>query len=177
MSRIGQQPIPVPSNVKLTIEGRMIKVSGPKGELQHEIVEPITVRQEENILIVERPTDERNHKALHGLTRALVANNVNGVSVGFTKRLEIIGVGYRAEAKGQTLTLQLGFSHPVVYEVPKGVDVKMEGQIVILESCNKHLLGETAAKVRSFRPPEPYKGKGVRYEGEHVRRKVGKKNV
>ena len=177
MSRIGQQPIPIPSNVKLTIDGRTIKVSGPKGELQYVVVEPITVRQEENILIVERPTDERNHKALHGLTRALVANNVNGGSAGFCKRLEIIGVGYRAEAKGQTLTLQLGFSHPVVYDVPKGVDVKMEGNIVILESCNKHLLGETAAKVRSFRPPEPYKGKGVRYVGEYVRRKVGKKNV
>ncbi len=177
MSRVGQKPIPIPSNVKLIIEGSCVKVSGPKGDMQQVVPEPITVRHESETLYVERPSDERTHKALHGLARALLANNVHGVSNGFEKSLEIIGVGYRAEAQGQKLTLQLGYSHPIVFDVPKNVGVKVEGNTVKLESCDKQLLGETAAKIRSFRPPEPYKGKGIRYSDEQVRRKVGKRNV
>lgn len=177
MSRVGNKPIPIPSNVNLSIGAGLVKVSGPKGEMEQTIPDPITVRQEENRLLVERPSDERQHRALHGLTRALLSNHVNGVSNGFQKRLEIIGVGYRADVKGQTLTLHLGYSHPIVYEVPETVIPKMDGNAIVLECCNKYLLGETAAKIRSFRPPEPYKGKGVRYSDETVRRKVGKKNV
>lgn len=177
MSRVGNKPIPIPSNVKLTVQGSTISVSGPKGELEHQVPYPITVRQEDDSLVVERPSDLRKHRELHGLTRALLANNVNGVSQGFIRKLEVNGVGYRAEAKGQKLTMQLGFSHPIEYELPKEVSAKVDGNTIALESCNKYILGEAAAKIRSFRPPEPYKGKGVRYVGEYVRRKVGKKNV
>lgn len=178
MSRVGKKPIQIPSGVKFTLAGQSIKVSGPKGEMAQAIPYPITVKDDGGTLVVERPSNQRDHRALHGLTRALIANHVHGVSTGFEKRLEIIGVGYRAECKGQKLTMQLGFSHPIVYDVPTGVVAKVEGNTKItLESCDKQLLGEAAAKVRSFRPPEPYKGKGVRYLGEIVRRKVGKKNV
>lgn len=177
MSRVGNKPIPIPANVNLSIDVDHVKVSGPKGEMVQTIPNPITVRREENRLFVERPSNERQHRALHGLTRALLNNHVNGVAIGFHKRLEIIGVGYRAEVKGQTLTLYLGYSHPIVYQVPETVTAKMDGNAIVLECCNKYLLGETAAKIRSFRPPEPYKGKGIRYADEMIRRKVGKKNV
>ena len=160
MSRIGNKPIDIPSGVQCTLDGRVVRVKGPKGEMSQEVPQPITVRQEDNTIFVERPTDERTNRALHGLTRALIANHVHGVTAGFERRLEIIGVGYRAESKGQTLTMALGYSHPIVYDVPTGVIVKVEGNTnVILESCDKQLLGETAAKVRSFRPPRTLQGK------------------
>ena len=176
MSRIGKSPIAVPSGVDVTIANGAITVKGPKGNLSREIPGEIIVRKEENSLLVERPNDERNNRALHGLTRTLVNNMVVGVTDGFSKELEIIGVGYRAEALNPTtLRLALGFSHPVLMEAPEGITFEVPTQTrVIVRGIDKEVVGQVAANIRAVRKPEPYKGKGVRYLGEKVLRKAGK---
>ena len=176
MSRIGKAPITVPSGVEVQIRDRNVAVKGPKGELDLEIPGDITVRQDEGVIVVERPDDERQNRALHGLTRSLVNNMVVGVSKGFTKELQIVGVGYRAAAKGtDALELQLGFSHPVNVEAPAGITFEVpEPTRIIVTGTDKQMVGQVAADIRSYRKPEPYKGKGVRYLGEHVVRKAGK---
>ena len=176
MSRIGRKPIPVPPGVEIKIEPELISVKGPKGELTERVSRDITVVQEGDELVVTRPTDRGEHRALHGLTRSLVANMVEGVTDGFEKKLEIQGVGYRAAVSGSKLTLALGYSHPVEIEAPDGIsfDVPQPTNVTVI-GISKQLVGETAAKIRKSRPPEPYKGKGIRYEGEHVIRKVGKR--
>ena len=175
MSRIGKAPITVPSGVEVSIQGRQVAVKGPKGELDIEVPVDITVRQDGEEILVERSDDERRNRALHGLTRSLVNNMVLGVSEGFSKELEIVGVGYRAAAKGSALELQLGFSHPVNVEAPDGITFDVpEPTRIIVSGIDKQVVGQVAADIRSYRKPEPYKGKGVRYLGEHVARKAGK---
>lgn len=168
-------PIALPSGVSAEVSGQSVKVKGPKGELALEIREPIKVVLEDNTIIVTRPDDEAASKALHGLSRTLIANNVQGVASGFTKSLEIIGTGYRAAAKGSNIELALGLSHPVVVTPPAGITLTVEGNNkIIVSGISKQAVGEVAAKIRKLRAPEPYKGKGIRYEGEYVRRKAGK---
>jgi large subunit ribosomal protein L6 len=175
MSRIGKLPIPVPSGVEVTISGRDVTVKGPKGTLSHTVVEPISVVQEDGSLLVKRPDDERDSKARHGLTRTLVANMVLGVTEGYSKTLEIVGTGYRVQAKGKDLEFALGFSHPVLVEPPDGISFAVEAPTrFVVSGIDKQKVGETAANIRKIRKPEPYKGKGVRYQGEVVRRKAGK---
>ena len=175
MSRIGKAPITVPNGVEVSIAGRTVSVKGPKGNLSREIPGEIVVRKEENTLLVERPNDERTNRALHGLTRTLVSNMVVGVTDGFAKELEIVGVGYRAEAQGQNLRLALGFSHPVIVPAPEGISFEIPAQTrVIVKGIDKELVGQVAANIRSIRKPEPYKGKGVRYLNERILRKAGK---
>src|SRR5947207_4884571 len=176
MSRIGKQPIPVPTGVTVSIEPELVRVNGPKGELTERIPRDIAVERDGEELLVKRPTDRGEHRALHGLTRSLVANMVEGVTAGFEKRLEIQGVGYRAQLKGHNLELAVGYSHPVPIAAPQGIvfEVPQPTRIVV-KGISKQLVGETAALIRKQRPPEPYKGKGIRYEGEHVARKVGKR--
>jgi large subunit ribosomal protein L6 len=176
MSRIGKQPIPVPAGVTVSVEPERVRVNGPKGELSERIPRDIVVEQAEDQLLVKRPTDRGQHRALHGLTRSLVFNMVEGVTNGYQKTLEIQGVGYRAQLKGTDLELALGYSHPVSIKAPQGIDfeVPMPTRIVV-RGISKQLVGEVAANIRKQRPPEPYKGKGIRYEGEHVARKVGKR--
>lgn len=176
MSRVGRAPIPLPSGVEVSLAGRQLRVKGPKGELSREIPGAIEVAQEGDVLVVSRPDDARQNKALHGLTRALVANMVTGVTSGFVKELEIVGVGYRASAKGTNVVdLALGFSHPVSMSAPEGVsfEVPAPTRIRVL-GIDKELVGQVAANIRAIRKPEPYKGKGVRYAGERVLRKAGK---
>ncbi len=176
MSRIGKKPITVPSGVTVSIEPELVRVNGPKGELLERIPRDITVAQEEDQLLVTRPTDRGEHRALHGLTRSLVANMVEGVTDGFSKTLEIQGVGYRAQLKGKDLELALGYSHPVPIKAPDGIEFEVpQPTRVIVRGISKQLVGEVAANIRKKRPPEPYKGKGIRYEGEYVARKVGKR--
>src|SRR6201999_2640795 len=176
MSRIGKQPIPVPAGVSVAIEPERVVVNGPKGELSERIHRDITVAQEGEELVVTRPTDRGEHRALHGLTRSLVANMVEGVTSGFEKRLEIQGVGYRAQLKGKDLELALGYSHPVPIKAPEGIEFEVpQPTRVIVKGNSKQQVGEIAAVIRKKRPPEPYKGKGIRYEGEYVARKVGKR--
>jgi large subunit ribosomal protein L6 len=176
MSRIGRQPIPVPDGVEVSIEPDIVRVKGPKGELQERVVRDITVEQEDGELLVKRPTDRGDHRALHGLTRSLVANMVQGVTEGFEKRLEIQGVGYRAQLQGKKLVMSLGFSHPVEIPAPDGIEFEVpQPTQIIVRGISKQLVGEVAANIRKRRPPEPYKGKGIRYEGEYVARKVGKR--
>ncbi len=177
MSRIGRAPIPIPDGVTVDITGQNVVVSGPKGELRHTVVEPIRVnRGEDGALVVTRPTDRGPHRALHGLSRTLVANMVEGVSNGFERQLEIVGVGYRAQLKGTALEMAVGYSHPVTIEPPEGISFEVPAPTqVVVRGIDKQAVGEIAAKIRSVRPPEPYKGKGVRYAGEAVRRKVGKR--
>ena len=175
MSRIGRAPIALPSGVNVDIVGAEVRVKGPKGELSSSIPAVITVEVADGEVRCKRPDDKRDSRALHGLSRALIANMVTGVSEGFSKSLEIQGVGYRADVKGNTLNLLLGFSHPVAMPVPEGLQVTMEGNTNIkVAGIDKQLVGQFAADIRSLRPPEPYKGKGIRYVGEQVRRKVGK---
>jgi large subunit ribosomal protein L6 len=176
MSRIGKLPVTVPSGVDVTIDGRTVTVKGPKGTLSHTVVEPITVeRDDDGAILVKRPDDERRSKAYHGLTRSLVNNLVVGVTSGYEKKLEIVGVGYRVALKGSNLEFALGFSHPVVVEPPEGITFTVETPTRFsVSGIDKQLVGETAANIRKIRKPEPYKGKGVRYAGENVRRKVGK---
>ena len=176
MSRIGKAPILVPNGVEVGISGKSIEVKGPKGSLDFEVPGSISVRQDGDQIYVERPDDERTNRALHGLTRSLINNMVIGVSEGFSKELEIIGVGYRAQAKGQSsLELQLGFSHPISVDAPEGVSFDVpEPTRIIVSGIDKQIVGQVAADIRSYRKPEPYKGKGVRYLGEHVVRKAGK---
>jgi large subunit ribosomal protein L6 len=176
MSRIGKQPIPVPGSIEVKIEPGLVSVKGPKGELSEKHTTDITVKQEEDLLIVERPSDSAEHKAQHGLVRALVANMVNNCANGYEKRLEIQGVGYRAAMKGKNIELQVGYSHPVLIEPPAGVEIQVpEPTKVVVSGASKQAVGEIAARIRKTRPPEPYKGKGIRYEGEYVQRKVGKR--
>ncbi|HEY5142005.1 MAG TPA: 50S ribosomal protein L6 [Solirubrobacteraceae bacterium] len=176
MSRIGRKPIPVPSDVTVTIEPELVSVKGPKGELSERVSRDITVAQDGEVLLVTRPTDRGEHRALHGLTRSLVANMVEGVTNGFEKSLEIQGVGYRAALKGKDLELALGYSHPVSMPAPDGIEFEVpQPTRVIVRGISKQAVGEVAAKIRKQRPPEPYKGKGIRYEGEYVARKVGKR--
>jgi len=176
VSRIGRKPIPVPSGVTVTIEPELVKVNGPKGELSERIHRDITVAQEGEEIVVTRPTDRGEHRALHGLTRSLVANMVEGVTAGFEKRLEIQGVGYRAQLKGKDLELALGYSHPVPIRAPDGIEFEVpQPTRIVVRGISKQLVGETAANIRKQRKPEPYKGKGIRYEGEYVARKVGKR--
>ena len=176
MSRIGKLPVTVPSGVDVSIDGRTVTVKGPKGTLSHTVVEPITVeRGDDGAILVKRPDDERRSKAYHGLTRSLVNNLVVGVTSGYEKKLEIVGVGYRVALKGSNLEFALGFSHPVVVEPPEGITFTVETPTRFsVSGIDKQLVGETAANIRKIRKPEPYKGKGVRYAGENVRRKVGK---
>ena len=176
MSRIGRKPIPVPSGVTIAISPELVTVNGPRGELQERIHRDITVAQDGEQLLVSRPTDRGEHRALHGLTRSLVANMVEGVTNGYEKRLEIQGVGYRAQLRGSDLELALGYSHPVPIKAPEGITFEVpQPTRVIVKGISKQLVGEVAANIRKQRPPEPYKGKGIRYEGEYVARKVGKR--
>ena len=175
MSRIGKQPIPIPYGVEVQIEGSTVTVKGPKGSLTQSFNEDMTMTLEEGVLQVARPSDERAHRSLHGLTRTLLANMVAGVSEGFHKNLEIVGVGYRAELKGSDIQLALGFSHTVLVKAPEGITFEVPAPTKItVRGIDKQRVGQVAAEIRSWRKPEPYKGKGVRYEGEHVRRKLGK---
>ena len=175
MSRIGKRPIPVPAGVTVTINGNNVKVKGPKGELARSLPADIIIKHEASEILVTRPTDEERHKALHGLTRTLVANMVEGVTTGFKKILEITGVGYKAEVKPYGALLSLGFSHQIEYKAPEGVKITTTNPTtVVIEGASKELVGQSAAEIRSFRKPEPYKGKGVKYQGEVVRRKAGK---
>jgi large subunit ribosomal protein L6 len=176
MSRIGKLPIAVPSGVDVAIDDAQVPVKGPKGTLSHVVAAPITVERNDGVLDVKRPDDERQSKALHGLTRTLINNMVVGVTEGFEKRLEIVGVGYRVLSKGPTqLEFQLGYSHPIVFDAPEGITFSVDGPTRLgVAGIDKQLVGEVAANIRKLRKPEPYKGKGVRYAGEHIRRKVGK---
>ena len=176
MSRIGRAPIPIPDGVSVDIAGQKVTVTGPRGELHHVVVEPIRVNQEDGTLVVTRPTDRGPHRALHGLSRTLVANMVEGVSNGFERQLEIVGVGYRAQLKGTALELAVGYSHPVTIQPPEGISFAVPAPTqVVVSGIDKQAVGEITAQIRGVRPPEPYKGKGIRYAGEAVRRKVGKR--
>jgi large subunit ribosomal protein L6 len=176
MSRIGKQPIPLPDGVEVVIEPELVRVRGPKGELQERVARDIDVRQQNGEIVVTRPTDRGEHRALHGLTRTLIANMVEGVTGGFEKRLEIQGVGYRAQLQGRRLVLAIGYSHPVEVEAPEGIEFEVpQPTRVVVRGISKQVVGEVAANIRKKRPPEPNKGKGIRYEGEYVARKVGKR--
>ena len=176
MSRIGRAPIPIPDGVSVDITGQRVVVTGPRGELRHTVVEPIRIAEQDGTLVVTRPTDRGPHRALHGLSRSLVANMVHGVKDGFERQLEIVGVGYRAQLRGQSLELAVGFSHPVTIEPPEGISFEVPAPTqVTVRGIDKQAVGEIAAQIRAVRPPEPYKGKGIRYAGEVVRRKVGKR--
>ncbi|MGF1518584.1 MAG: 50S ribosomal protein L6 [Nodosilinea sp.] len=175
MSRIGKRPIPVPAKVSITIDGQDIQVKGPKGELSRTLPSGVLVVQDGDTVLVNRKDDSRLARERHGLCRTLVANMVEGVSNGYQKRLEIQGIGYRAQVQGRTLNLSLGYSHPVVFEPPAGIEFVVENNTnVVISGIDKELVGNIAASIRASRPPEPYKGKGVRYAGEQVRRKAGK---
>ncbi len=176
MSRIGRKPITIPSGVDVTIERELVTVTGPKGELSERVPRDIAIAREGEDLLVSRPTDRGEHRALHGLTRTLVANMVEGVTNGYQKTLEIQGVGYRAQLKGNDLELALGYSHPVPIAAPDGIEFEVPVPTrIVIRGISKQQVGEVAANIRKQRPPEPYKGKGIRYEGEHVARKVGKR--
>ncbi|NBW72885.1 MAG: 50S ribosomal protein L6 [Microbacteriaceae bacterium] len=175
MSRIGKMPIAIPSGVEVKIEGQVVSVKGPKGSLTHTVPAPITVVMEDNNILVTRPDDERNSRSLHGLTRTLISNIIEGVTKGYSKALEIVGTGYRVTAKGSSIEFALGYSHPIVVEPPAGISFQVEGNNkVTVVGIDKQAVGEVAANLRKLRKPEPYKGKGVRYAGEVVRRKAGK---
>ncbi len=175
MSRIGRMPIQLPKEVKVTLDSSKIEVTGPKGTLTHDLPRGIAVSLDDGKVLIQREREDRPLKALHGLTRTLIANMVTGVTQGFEKKLEIVGVGFRADTQGNLLKLTLGFSHPVLFPVPEGIKVEVEKQTLItVKGVNKQLVGTVAAKLRAIKPPEPYKGKGVRYLGEKIRKKVGK---
>ncbi len=174
MSRIGKMPVPIPSGVSVDLEGSHITVKGPRGELSRNLPPEMLVSMADDQVTVTRPSEAKRHKALHGLTRTLVANMVDGVTAGFSKTLEIQGVGYRAEAKPFGITLIVGYSHTVDYKAPEGIKISVDKNTVKVEGADKENVGQVAAEIRSVRPPEPYKGKGIRYQGEQVRRKAGK---
>jgi len=175
MSRIGKQPVTVPSGVEVSVDGTRVAVKGPKGQLEQAFHPDMRITLEDGTIRVERPSDERDHRSLHGLTRSLIANMVEGVTNGYEKRLEIVGVGYRAQMKGQDLELALGFSHPVPVEAPQGIEFEVPAPTrIVVRGIDKQQVGEVAANIRKIRKPEPYKGKGIRYEGEYVRKKAGK---
>jgi len=176
MSRIGKQPIPVPAGVDVFIEPELVRVKGTRGELEERVARDIEVEQEDGTIVVRRPTDRGEHRALHGLTRSLIANMITGVTEGFEKRLEIQGVGYRAALRGKDIELQVGYSHSVQIKAPDGIDFEVPAPTqIIVRGNSKQAVGEIAARIRKTRPPEPYKGKGIRYAGEYVQRKVGKR--
>ena len=175
MSRIGKRPVSLPKGVTAQVDGQRVTIKGPKGEIGRTVHADLTVAVEETGVVVKRPSDESRHKALHGLTRTLIANMVEGVTKGFQKTLEIQGVGYKAEPKGQEIQLLVGFSHPVRYKPPQGIKIAIDNNTLVkIEGVDKELVGQVAAEIRAVRPPEPYKGKGIRYQGEQVRRKAGK---
>ena len=176
MSRIGKQPIPVPAGVTVQVEPGTVRVNGPRGELSERVSRAMNVEQSDGELRVTRPTDRGEHRALHGLTRTLIANMVTGVTDGYEKRLEIQGVGYRAAARGTDVELQVGYSHPVVIAAPAGIELEVPAPTqIVVRGSSKQAVGEVAARIRKVRPPEPYKGKGIRYQGEQIQRKVGKR--
>ena len=174
MSRIGQNPIQIPDDVNISIEGNLVKVTGKKGALEFNKHNSMEILEVDGILIVKRDSDGREQKSLHGTTRQIINNMVIGVSQGFSKELEIIGVGYQAQSQGQRLQLQLGYSHEIIFDVPEGIAITANRTEIKIDGIDKQLVGAVAAKIRSFRPPEPYKGKGIRYKGEYVRSKQGK---
>jgi large subunit ribosomal protein L6 len=175
MSRIGKEPVPVPSGVDVTLSDGVLTVKGPKGTLQREIHPDVTVTVDDGVITVTRSTDQREHRALHGLYRSLIANMVTGVTDGYTRSLEIVGVGYRAAARGSGLTIQVGYSHPVEVDAPEGITLEVATPTRInVSGADKQLVGQVAANIRAIRKPEPYKGKGIRYAGEQIRRKAGK---
>jgi large subunit ribosomal protein L6 len=175
VSRVGKKPIPITSGVKVKQSGQTVTIVGPKGELSAEVHPKIGVEVKENTIRVSRGSDQKEHRALHGLWRALLANMIRGVTDGYTRKLELVGVGYRAEMKGKKLQLMLGYSHPIVFGPPEGIKIETPTQNnITVSGIDRQLVGQVAAKIRSFRPPEPYKGKGVKYEGEYIRRKAGK---
>jgi large subunit ribosomal protein L6 len=175
MSRIGKRPLPVPQGVTVKLEGSKVSVKGPKGELSRVVHEELKVRMDGNQILVERPSDESRHKALHGLTRALLKNMIEGVTAGYAKTLEIQGVGYKAEVRPPGIRLTVGFSHPVDFKAPAGIKLSVDNNVIVkVEGPDKELVGQVASEIRKVRPPEPYKGKGIRYQGEQVRRKAGK---
>ncbi len=174
MSRIGKKPIVIPAGVKVACTGALVQVEGPKGKLQHECPSEVTVEISDGEVLVKRATDNRIERSMHGLTRTLIANMVEGVVQGFTRELEVVGVGFRAEKSGKTLTLTVGLSHQVNFDEPDGITIKVDKQIIKVEGIDKHLVGQTAANIRKVRKPDVYKGKGIRYLGEQVRRKAGK---
>jgi large subunit ribosomal protein L6 len=175
MSRIGKKPVPILKGVTVTLDGSNITVKGPKGELSRSLPAAMLISMKDNEVVVERPSEENEHKALHGLTRTLIANMIEGVTTGFSKQLEIIGVGYKAEQRPYGLQLSLGFSHVIEYRAPAGIKLTApQPTQVTIEGANKEMVGQVAAEIRSYRPPEPYKGKGIKYAGEQVRRKAGK---
>ena len=176
MSRIGKKPIPVPQGVKVLVDGNTVRVEGPKGQLSQRVPDSVSVRIESSVVTVDRSSDHRTVRALHGLTRSLLANMVHGVKDGFERKLEIVGIGYRAQLTGKSLQLALGYSHPVIFPLPDGVQAEVERQVSItLKGADKAQLGQVAAKLRALRKPDPYKGKGIKYAEEQIRRKVGKK--
>jgi len=174
MSRVGKMIIPIPGGVELKLSGRTVSAKGPKGELSCDLLPGIRVEVKDGVAQVHQDSSEKNARAMHGLSRALVNNLVVGVSKGFSKSLEIQGTGYRAQVQGNNLVLTLGFSHPIEHALPQGIQAQVDGNKITITGIDKALVGQVAADVRAYRPPEPYKGKGVRYEGEHVRRKAGK---
>jgi large subunit ribosomal protein L6 len=175
MSRIGKKPVPIPSGVTVTLDGNTVIVKGPKGELRQTFRPEMTVEVKDGHVLVTRPVDSKPVRALHGLTRALIANMVSGVTTGYRRALEIVGVGYKAEKKGDALVLSVGYSHPVRYPEPKGIKLSTTiPTVIVVEGIDKQKVGQVAAELRAVRPPEPYKGKGIRYQGEQVRRKAGK---
>ncbi len=177
MSRIGRKPVAIPSGVTVEVSGDTVKVNGSKGELSIVTLPEVTVKVEGDTVIVEKKKDTKEGRARHGLTRQLIANMVTGVSEGFEKKLEIVGVGYKAQAKGKVVTLNLGFSHPINFDVPEGVEIVQDAEnknILVISGADKQKVGQAAADIRSYRPPEPYKGKGIKYVGEYIIRKVGK---
>ncbi len=175
MSRIGLKPIELPKGVEVNLlDENVVEIKGPKGTLKKKMVQELTIKQEDSSIIVERPSDSRQHKSLHGLTRSLIDSMVEGVTQGYAKKLEIVGVGYKAEKKGKKLVLTLGFSHPVEMEDPDGIETSVEKNIIKITGIDKQKVGNYAAVIRDWRKPEPYKGKGIKYEGEQIRRKAGK---
>jgi large subunit ribosomal protein L6 len=175
MSRIGRKPVVIPKSVTVKVEGKTVAVKGPKGELVRTFHRDMTIEQADGELLVSRPSDSKENRALHGLTRALLANMVQGVTQGYRRGLEIVGVGYKAEKKGKVLVLSVGYSHPVQYPEPQGITLSTSSPtVIVVEGIDKQQVGQVAAEIRAVRPPEPYKGKGIRYQGEQVRRKAGK---
>ncbi len=178
MSRIGKKPISLPAGVEVSIDGNIVKVKGPKGVLEQEIPQDISVIRQEQELLLKRPSDSKKHRALHGLSRALVANMVEGVTKGFEKKLEMVGVGFRAQMQGRKLVISAGYSHPVEVEAPDGIEFEVPAvNKIVVKGIDKQLVGNTAAEIRAIRKPEPYKGKGIKYEDERIRRKAGKAGI
>jgi large subunit ribosomal protein L6 len=176
MSRIGRKPIPIPDGVKVSIDGNVVRAEGPKGKLTQPLSTGMTAKVDGKVMTIERGDDSRTQRSLHGLNRSLVANMVHGVKAGYERKLEIVGIGYRAQVQGKNIQFALGYSHPVIFPLPEGVTAEIEKQVSLtLKAADKALLGETAAKVRALRKPDPYKGKGIKYSDEVIRRKVGKK--